>query len=111
MPKIEDVSDQVDFGGGPFLRVVAACSGVFEPVDETQLALAAAGCIGGTEVQVRGEVNAVQGGGLAKQFVQFRRQCGATEVGGGDGAVLVHQQGMGNAAHAVGPSGLVLPAF
>ena len=47
----------------------------------------------------------MQGGGLAKQFVQFRRQCRSTEVGGGDGAVLVQQQGMGNTAHAVGSSG------
>ena len=99
VPKVEDVSDQMDFCGGPFMRVVTACRGVFEPADETQFALAAAGRIGGTEVQVRGEVNAVQGGGLAKQFVQFRRQFSTAEVGGGDRAVLVHQQGMGNAAH------------
>ena len=71
VPKVEDVSDQVNFGRRSFLCVVAAHGGVLKPADKTQLALAASGCIGGTEVQVRGEVNAVQGGGLTKQFVQF----------------------------------------
>ena len=47
-------------------------------------------------------MNAVQGGGLTKQFVQFRSQCWTAEVGCGDGAVLVHEEGVGDAAHSIG---------
>ena len=90
VPKVKGVSHEVDFSGRSFICVVITSRGIFEPTNKVQFAPAAEDCIRCTEVQVRGEVNAVQRCGLAKQFVQLSHQRRATEVGSSNGTVLVH---------------------
>lgn len=102
VPKVEQITHEVNFGGRSFRRVFPSFRGVFQPRDEAQFPFAALGRIGCAEVQVRGEVNAVQGQGLAEQLVELSSQSRSAQVGGNDGALLVHEQRMGNAADAIG---------
>jgi len=59
-------------------------------------------------MQIGSQMDPVQ---LTEQFVEFRGECWSTQMCGGDDAVLVNQNRMGDAAHAVGSGGGVLPAF
>ena len=73
-PKIEEVPDQMDFSRRSLLGVALSGGGVFQPLHKLKLSNAAFDRVRSTQMQIRGEVNALQMARLWKQLLQLSDQ-------------------------------------